>query len=500
MLSFTANEQRASAPARDSRGDANAPASDFDRLFEIVPAAYTRRPVTATKSRPKTGPVPADALAPFSRPVREWFEASFEAPTDAQARGWAAIAAGHHTLIHAPTGSGKTLAAFLWTLDRLATHPTPPRTKGGPPGLVRVLYISPLKALTYDVERNLRAPLTGIGHAAQRLGEAPPTITVASRTGDTPTEDRREIARHPPDILITTPESLYLMLTSQVREVLRGVEHVIVDEVHAIAGTKRGAHLALSLERLERLRPAGAPPMQRIGLSATQRPLEAIGRFLAGTGPGREVTIVDAGARKPLDLQVIVPVDDMSAIGEVLPLDQQPGGPATSGEARNSIWPAIHPQILELIRSHHSTIVFTNSRRLSERLAQRLNELAGEDLVKAHHGSIAREQRLAIEEDLKAGRLPALVATSSLELGIDMGAVDLVIQVESPTSVARGLQRVGRAGHQVGAPSQGRDLPEVPRRPARGGRRRRGGCTRAPSRRPRSRATHSTCSPSSSSR
>src|SRR6476646_6876143 len=405
-------------------------------------------------------PVVADPLALFSPAVRYWFRASFEAPTDAQARGWAAISAGRHTLIHAPTGSGKTLAAFLWTLDRLATHPTPARVKGGPPGTVRVLYISPLKALTYDVERNLRAPLTGIGHAAQRLGEPVPSITVASRTGDTPTEDRREIARHPPDILITTPESLYLMLTSQVREVLRGVEHVIVDEVHAIAGTKRGAHLALSLERLERLRAPDAPPMQRIGLSATQRPLEAIGRFLAGTGPGREVTIVDAGARKPLDLQVIVPVDDMSAIGEVLPPDQQPGGPATSGDMRSSIWPAIHPRILELIRSHHSTIVFTNSRRLSERLAQRLNELAGEDLVKAHHGSIAREQRLAIEEDLKAGRLPALVATSSLELGIDMGAVDLVIQVESPTSVARGLQRVGRAGHHVGAPSKGVIFPK----------------------------------------
>ncbi len=406
-----------------------------------------------------TVPARADPLAPFSRPVREWFEASFEAPTDAQARGWAAIAAGRNTLIHAPTGSGKTLAAFLWALDRLATHPTPERTRAQP-GTVRVLYVSPLKALTYDVERNLRAPLTGIGHAAQRLGQPMPTITVASRTGDTPSEDRREIARRPPDILITTPESLYLMLTSQAREVLRGVEHVIVDEVHAIAGTKRGAHLALSLERLERLRPADAGPMQRIGLSATQRPLDAIARFLGGVGPNRDVEIVDAGTRKPLDLQVVVPVDDMAAIGEVLPLDEQPGGPATSPDLRTSIWPAIHPRILELIREHKSTIVFTNSRRLSERLAQRLNELAGEDLVKAHHGSIAREQRLAIEEDLKAGRLPALVATSSLELGIDMGAVDLVIQVESPTSVARGLQRVGRAGHQVGAPSKGVIFPK----------------------------------------
>ncbi len=434
----------------------------LEHLVETIWSAYTRRPVVTI--------VDADPLARFSPAVRDWFAASFEAPTQAQAEGWAAISAGQHTLIHAPTGSGKTLAAFLWCLDRLARDPSPAPVRGQP-GLVRVLYISPLKALTYDVERNLRAPLTGIGLAAQRRNEEPPRITVASRTGDTPAEDRRELARHPPDILITTPESLYLLLTSQAREILRGVEHVIVDEVHAIAGTKRGAHLALSLERLERLRRTGAgddaaqplperPPMQRIGLSATQRPLEAIGRFLAGTGPGREVAIVDAGARKALDLEVVVPVDDMAAIGEVLPLEDQPGGPATSPDLRTSIWPAIHPAILELIRSHHSTIVFTNSRRLSERLAHRLNELAGEDIVKAHHGSIAREQRLQIEEELKAGRLPALVATSSLELGIDMGAVDLVIQVESPTSVARGLQRVGRAGHQVGAPSKGVIFPK----------------------------------------
>ncbi len=328
------------------------------------------------------------------------------------------------------------------------------------PGTVRVLYVSPLKALTYDVERNLRAPLAGIALAAQRLGDDPPRITVGSRTGDTPAADRRDLVRHPPDILVTTPESLYLLLTSQAREILTGVEHVIVDEVHAIAGTKRGAHLALSLERLEQLRAADAPPLQRIGLSATQRPLETIARYLGGVGDGREVAIVDAGTRKALELQVVVPVEDMARLGEVLPMDEQPGGPVVGGEMRSSIWPAIHPRILDLIREHRSTIVFVNSRRLAERLAQRLNELAGEDLVRAHHGSIAREQRLEIEEDLKAGRLPALVATSSLELGIDMGAVDLVVQVESPTSVARGLQRIGRAGHQVGEPSKGVLFPK----------------------------------------
>jgi ATP-dependent Lhr-like helicase len=399
---------------------------------------------------------PSDPLAPFSAPVRAWFSSTFEAPTQAQAEGWAAIAAGHHTLIHAPTGSGKTLAAFLWCLDRLVTNPSPQSTRERP-ATVRTLYISPLKALAYDVERNLRAPLAGIALAAQRSGEPAPTVTIASRTGDTPAAERRDTARHPPDILVTTPESLYLILTSGAREILRGVEQVIVDEVHVMAGTKRGAHLALSLERLEQL---NQRPPQRIGLSATQRPLSTIARFLGGIGPGREVTVVDAGSRKPLELEVIVPVDDMSRLGEPLSLEEMPGGPATNSDGRTSIWPAIHPRILDLIRAHRSTIVFTNSRRLAERLAQRLNELAGEELVRAHHGSIAREQRLTIEEDLKAGRVPALVATSSLELGIDMGAVDLVIQVESPSSVASGLQRVGRAGHQVGAPSKGIFFPK----------------------------------------
>ncbi len=401
----------------------------------------------------------ADPLAPFSPAVAAWFRDAFEAPTRAQVEGWPAIAAGGHVLLHAPTGSGKTLAAFLWGLDRLLTSPPPPATAAAG-GSVRILYVSPLKALTYDVERNLRTPLTGIALAGARLGSPVRPISIASRTGDTPTEERRLVAKRPPEILITTPESLYLLLTSGAREILRGVEAVIVDEVHAIAGTKRGSHLALSLERLEALRPAGAPRLQRIGLSATQRPLETIGQFLAGIGSGRDVTIVDAGGRKALDLQVVVPVEDMSRLGELLPLEEQPGGPVTGGDLRVSIWPAIHPRILDLIKAHRSTLVFCNSRRLAERLAQRLNELAGEELVRAHHGSIAREQRLAIEDALKDGRLPALVATSSLELGIDMGAIDLVIQVESPTSVSRGLQRIGRAGHRVGEVSRGVIFPK----------------------------------------
>jgi ATP-dependent Lhr-like helicase len=399
-----------------------------------------------------------DPLEPFSPAVGVWFRSAFAAPTPAQIGGWASIAAGRHTLIHAPTGSGKTLAAFLWCLDRLATEPRPATPT------VRVLYISPLKALIYDVERNLRAPLAGIRLAAEGLGEPVPQIEVGVRTGDTPTEERRHLVRNPPDILITTPESLYLILTSQAAEILRGVEHVIVDEIHALAGTKRGAHLALSLERLEKL---AARPPQRIGLSATQRPVETIARFLGGIGPGRagesrEVRIVDAGTRKALELSVRVPVEDMSKpdAGGPVGIEVAGAGAGAEAEARHGMWPAIHPQILQLIREHHSTIIFCNSRRLAERLANKLNELAGEELVRAHHGSLAREQRVQIEEALKAGRLPAIVATSSLELGIDMGAVDLVIMVESPPSVASGLQRVGRAGHQVGEPSRGVFFPK----------------------------------------
>ncbi|HEX3393596.1 MAG TPA: DEAD/DEAH box helicase [Acidimicrobiales bacterium] len=408
------------------------------------------------------------SLDRFSAATRAWFEAAFAAPTAAQDQGWQAISRGEHTLILAPTGSGKTLAAFLWCLDRLAAEPPPddPRKR------CRVLYISPLKALTYDVERNLRAPLAGIAVEAGRRGLAPPAISVATRTGDTSQADRRDIARHPPDILITTPESLYLMLTSAAREVLASVTHVIVDEIHSVAGTKRGAHLALSLERLERLATASGAPgptgPQRIGLSATQRPLDEIARFLGGRERAgtdewrtRPVTVVDAGVQKRLELQVIVPVEDMAEMGKPIEEGEILSGPAAGDpEARHSIWPAIHPVLLDLIESHRSTLIFVNSRRLSERLAARLNDLAGRDLVRAHHGSVAREQRLEIEDALKAGRLPALVATSSLELGIDMGAIDLVVQVESPSSVASGLQRIGRAGHQVGEPSRGRIFPK----------------------------------------
>jgi ATP-dependent Lhr-like helicase len=384
-----------------------------------------------------------DPLAPFSEPTRAWFAEAFAEPTRAQVLGWKAISAGHHTLLHAPTGSGKTLAAFLWCLDRLFTDAAPrPRERR-----LRVLYVSPLKALTYDVERNLRAPLAGIRRTAERLGVELPEVRVASRTGDTPAEARRQLMRDPPEILVTTPESLYLLLTSQAREALRGVEYVIVDEVHAMAGTKRGAHLAISLERLSAL--TAAEP-QRIGLSATQRPLSAIAAFLGGTG--RTVEVADAGAGKTLELEVIVPVEDLANLSEGADEDAGP-------EKRHSIWPNIYPALLELIRAHRSTLVFVNSRRLAERMSSRLNELAGEELVLAHHGSIAREQRLQIEEELKAGRLPALVATSSLELGIDMGAIDLVVQIEAPPSVAAGLQRIGRAGHQVGEPSVGKIFP-----------------------------------------
>ncbi|WP_028058113.1 DEAD/DEAH box helicase [Candidatus Solirubrobacter pratensis] len=376
----------------------------------------------------------SDPFASFTPQVREWFGRAFAEPTAAQAQAWPAISTGEHVLISAPTGSGKTLAAFLWGLDRYVAEPSHERT--------RLVYVSPLKALSYDVEKNLRAPLRGIGAE----------LNVAIRTGDTPQKERRDMVKHPPDVLITTPESLYLMLTSGAREIFEGTETVILDEIHAVAQTKRGAHLALTLERL--VEQAGRD-VQRVGLSATQNPLEEVGRFMVG--PGRRVRVVDTGVRKPLDLKIHVPVESMVEPEQAdTDLDPFAGQEAT----RKSIWPAIYPELLGLVREHRSTLIFVNNRRAAERLALRLNELAEEDIARAHHGSLAREERLIVEEQLKAGRLPCLVATSSLELGIDMGAVDLVLQVESPKSVTAGLQRIGRAGHNVGDTSKGRIFPK----------------------------------------
>jgi ATP-dependent Lhr-like helicase len=415
------------------------------------------------------GGVTDTALDRFSPATQMWFRGAFAAPTAAQAGAWQAIAAGDNTLVVAPTGSGKTLAAFLWSLDRLAAEP-PSEAKAR----CRVLYVSPLKALAVDVERNLRAPLTGIRQQARRLGLPEPDVRVGVRSGDTPADERRRLATKPPDILITTPESLFLMLTSQAREALSGVETVIVDEVHSVAGTKRGSHLALSLERLDALLDR---PAQRIGLSATVRPVAEVASFLGGRRPA---TVVQPPYEKHFELDIVVPVEDMAEIGAFV------DDSGRTDARQRSIWPHVEDRVLDLVQAHRSTIVFANSRRLAERLCGRLNELAYEraggqrddhspaqimaqsgvaggapaEVARAHHGSVSKEERAGIEEALKQGRLPAVVATSSLELGIDMGAVDLVVQVESPPSVASGLQRVGRAGHQVGAVSKGAIFPK----------------------------------------
>lgn len=480
--------------------------------------------MSSRKTQPPEAP---DPLSLFQAPTRAWFEGAFSAPTPAQMRGWPSIAAGESTLLLAPTGSGKTLAAFLVCLDRLMCRapasagstrtagdsaPQKRDARASTPARCRVVYVSPIKALAVDIERNLRAPLVGIAHAAQALGVPVTVPEVMVRTGDTPSEARARFLKHGADIAITTPESLFLLLTSNAREGLRGVETVIVDEIHALVGSKRGAHLALSLERLATLT---GRPLQRIGLSATQRPLDEVARFLGGCEPRetpalasearsgplvaraaatrrraaarkssredalgaveclagsspqtrdgepalppRPVTIVDAAGPKALTLRVEVPVEDMSRIGAIVDI---PSGPSSSGPVRTSIWPSIHPRLLALIRAHRTTLIFVNGRRLAERLAGALNELAEEVLVQAHHGSVARAQRLEIEDNLKRGSIRGLVATSSLELGIDMGSIELVVLIECPPSVASGLQRVGRAGHQVGAESAGVLFPK----------------------------------------
>ncbi len=434
---------------------------------------------TGGRGGPESG-----ALDRFHPLVREWFTGAFARPTAAQVGAWDAVGRGEHTLVVAPTGSGKTLAAFLSAIDELVTA----RAAGEELPPCSVLYLSPLKALAVDVERNLRSPLAGLRGLASARGAALPEVSVAVRSGDTTSQDRRAFARDGADILITTPESLFLLLTSRARDMLTGVRTVIVDEIHAVAGTKRGAHLAVSLDRLDRLLEA---PAQRVGLSATVRPVPEIARFLAG---GRPVTVVQPPSTKQIDVDVVVPVPDMAAMGAVT--DDLTG--AAAGEVnRSSIWPHVEERVVDLIETHRSTLVFANSRRLAERLTARLNEIhverrnaalgepgglreaaerlgspaqaiaasgaslgAPSVLAKAHHGSVSREQRALVEDELKTGRLPAVVATSSLELGIDMGAVDLVVQVEAPPSVASGLQRIGRAGHQVGAPSRGVMFPK----------------------------------------
>ncbi len=463
----------------------------------------------------------ADVLERFGPATQDWFRGAFAQPTTAQTGAWEAISAGKHALVVAPTGSGKTLSAFLWAIDRVFREKAAAPADGTAPAGVapagaarkrppkkdaagtRILYISPLKALGVDVERNLRSPLVGIGQAARRLGIPLPEVTVGVRSGDTPAADRRKLVTDPPDILITTPESLYLMLTSQAAETLRDVHTVIVDEVHAVAATKRGAHLAVSLERLDALRRGDdpdRPAAQRVGLSATVRPIDEVARFLGGSAP---VEIVAPRATKAFDLRVVVPMSDMlnpPPPPEHRPDDDAEGATAADAEGdgdwfapsppteiTGSVWPHVEEAIVDRVLAHRSTIVFANSRRLAERLTGRLNEIYAErlglelpdatvpaqtmaqagasagappELAKAHHGSVSKEQRAQVEDELKRGILRCVVATSSLELGIDTGEVDPVIQVEAPPSAASGLQRVGRAGHQVGEVSRAALFPK----------------------------------------
>ena len=409
-----------------------------------------------TRSAKKTASGRLHELDGFHEPTRIWFAETFAAATDAQLKAWPAILAGESTLLVAPTGSGKTLASFLCGIDRLLFSPAPEKQ-----ARCRLIYVSPLKALAFDIEKNLRAPLSGIMRSADRVGTPYHAPEVAVRTGDTPADERARFLRHPADILITTPESLYLMLTSNARETLRSVEALIVDEIHAIAGTKRGTHLFLSLERLEALR-SGAR-LQRIGLSATQRPLDEIARLLGGLGKQgsemrpRPVVIADAHSARPIELTIEVPVEDMS---ELRATEQTLSRREHEDQTPKSIWTSIHPRLVELVRAHRSTMVFVNNRRLAERLAAAINELAGEPLARAHHGSVAREERVTIEDELKSGRLPCIVATSSLELGLDIGAIELVVQIEAPPSVSSGIQRIGRANHHVGGNPHGLIFPK----------------------------------------
>jgi ATP-dependent Lhr-like helicase len=398
--------------------------------------------------------VSASPLELFHPAVATWFRHALGAPTRAQSLGWPPIARGESTLLLAPTGSGKTLAAFLVAIDRLIREPRRDKRQGP-----RVLYVSPLKALAMDVERNLRAPISGIAAEAERAGLVVQVPTVHVRTGDTPANQRARMLRAPADVLITTPESLYLMLTSLAHKALDAVETIIIDEIHALVPSKRGAHLALSMERLEVLRPTGGPPLQRIGLSATQRPLDEVGRLLGGFDGGmpRQTTIIDAGARKELELAVEAALPPAPHVGEAEARRRPPESEDPSG--RRSVWPSVHARVVELVLAHRSTIVFVNNRRQAERLATAVNDLVGEEIALPHHGSLAREKRAATEERLKRGEVRAIVATSSLELGIDIGALDLVIQIESPPSVASGLQRVGRACHGVAGVPRGVLLP-----------------------------------------